>query len=175
MGAGSVSKHWASGGDEHACESVLHNTVLYCRLYVPMDRVYQPFTALHVRLPCQYPCRFYSILSCHLSSHHQCARSPLSHHIWRSYDDDDACKAPLSGPTYVSLLFHAPGDARSAGAVGSSRPFQAIICVTSIQRHFFENNTLQYTVPVSLREMILLHMIHRSKRHAITFRVLRVA
>ena len=111
----------------------------------------------------------------YLSSHHQCARSPLSHHIWRSYDDDDACKAPLSGPTYVSLLFHAAGDARSAVAVGSSRPFQAIICVTSIQRHFFENNTLQYTVPVSLREMILLHMIHRSKKHAITFRVLRVA
>lgn len=35
--------------------------------------------------------------------------------------------------------------------------------------------TIHCTVPVSLREMIMLQMIHRSKKHAITFRVLRVA
>ena len=175
MGAGSVSKHLASGGDDthvRVCSTTRYCTIGHTCQWTGSTSHSLPFTFI---LPYQYPMPVPPDLVS-LSIFASSVRAlPLPHHIGRSYDDDDACRAPLSGPTCVSLLFHAAGDARSAVAVGSSRPFQAIICVTSIQRQFFENNTLQYTVPVSLREMILLHMIHRSKKHAITFRVLRVA
>ena len=155
MNAASISKHRASGGDEHACESVLHNTVQYCRSYMPMDGVYQPFTAPSrssaVPVPDAGSTRSCLVIYlCIISAH----ILPLPHHIWRSYDDDDACKTVHStkllpsqpGPTCVSLLFHAAGDARSAIAVTSSRLFQAIICVLlRFNIIIFENHTLHST------------------------------
>ena len=122
---------------------------------MPMDGVYQSFTAPSrssaVPVPDAGSTRsclviYLCIISAHILS--------LQHHIWRSYDDDDACKTVRStkllpsqpGPTCVSLLFHAAGDARSAIAVTSSRLFQAIICVLlRFNIIIFENHTLYST------------------------------
>jgi hypothetical protein len=106
---------------------------------------------------------------------HQCPHSSRSlHHIWRSYDGDNACVAKALCPRNhcrrhrgrrVSLLFHAADDAHSAVPVGSSRPFQATICALLRFNVIFYYRE-PYTVPVSLREMIILYMIHRSKKNA---------
>ncbi len=135
-----------SSGDEHACESAPQYTVVgyTCQWTESAGQLRSTQHRRSFTVPAPYsgPTRLGVVI---VSSVPAFSRT----HIRRSYDGDVACIAgpfrpttslPLPpGPTCVLLLFHAVGDARSAIAFGSSRPFQATEELRfNLTQHFFE-------------------------------------